>query len=49
VSVLSGGLGTTFEYVGPGVPTKLKAHSSDNWDTTAVGRDNGVPIYPPKL
>jgi hypothetical protein len=48
VSVLSGGLGTTFEYVGPGVPTKLKAHSSDNWDTTAVGRDRGVPIYPPK-
>ena len=48
VSVLSGGLGTTFEYVGPGVPTKLKAHSSDNWDTTAVGRDYGVPIYPPK-
>jgi pimeloyl-ACP methyl ester carboxylesterase len=48
VSVLSGGLGTTFEYVGPGVPTRLKAHSSDNWDTTAVGRDRGVPIYPPK-
>jgi hypothetical protein len=48
VSVLSGGVGTTFEIVGPGVPTRLKAHSSDNWDTTAVGRDRGVPIYPPK-
>jgi hypothetical protein len=49
VSVLSGGVGTTFEYVGPGVPTRLKAHSSGNWDTTAVGRDFGKGvIYPPR-
>ena len=48
VSVLSGGLGTTFEYVGPGVPTRLKAHSSDNWDTTAVGRDTGRAVNPPR-
>jgi hypothetical protein len=48
VSALSGGLGTTFELVGPGVPTRLKAHAIANWDTTAVKRDNGQPIYPRK-
>jgi hypothetical protein len=46
VSALSGGLGTTFELVGPGVPSKLKAHPIANWDTTAVKRDNGKAIYP---
>jgi hypothetical protein len=49
VSVLSGGLGTTYEHVGPGVPTRLKAHSADNWDTTSVGRDTGTALYPPKV
>ena len=49
VSVLSGGLGTTYEHVGPGVAARLKAHSSDNWDTTSVGRDTGTALYPPKV
>ena len=48
VSVLSGGLGITYEYVGPGVPSRLKAHSSANWDTTPVGRDSGTAIVPPR-
>lgn len=40
VSVLSGGLGTTFLVEGPGVPKFLEAHSSKNFDTTAV-----LPYY----
>jgi hypothetical protein len=48
VSVLSGGVGTTYEYVGPGVPSKLDAHTCDNWDTTLVLRDGGTAIIPNK-
>jgi hypothetical protein len=38
VSVLSGGVGDCRLIQGPGVPAKLKAHSSSNWDTTGVLR-----------
>jgi hypothetical protein len=46
VSTLSGGLGTTHIIEGPGVPKRLKAHSSDNWITTAVLPYTGTRIMP---
>jgi hypothetical protein len=48
VSALSGGLGVTYLYIGPGVPTHLKAHASANWDTTAIGRDRASATNPSK-
>jgi hypothetical protein len=40
VSVLSGGVGTTYE--------SIKAHTCDNWDTTLVLRDGHAAIAPLK-
>jgi hypothetical protein len=48
VSMLSGGLGTTYLYTGPGVPSSIKAHTCDNWDTTLVLRDGHAAIAPLK-
>jgi pimeloyl-ACP methyl ester carboxylesterase len=47
VSVLSGGVGDCRLIQGPGVPAKLKAHSSSNWDTTGVTRaPHTAIVYP---
>ena len=47
VSVLSGGVGDCRLIQGPGVPAKLKAHSSSNWDTTGVVRAlHAATVYP---
>lgn len=47
VSVLSGGVGDCRLIQGPGVPAKLKAHSSSNWDTTGVVRaPHTAIVYP---